>query len=491
MLCSAGAVAEEQDLAGRQQDGVDAGDVDVRLRRTTGPPPGRAGRHQAAGRRLRRAEVGGQPARLAARPPVLQGVGAAQDLRLDAHELGLGDARTGRDAVRPRRSGAAAERGAPRGRRPPSPAAIPRRSPMPTSASPSAYCETTARPEPSPLRLVAHTPRDGSADSRPSTSPKSACMSASWAITRGLRGQRRPAPPSAGPGAAGRSAPCRARSRRPRAPATPGPARGPRPPASAKAAPKAAPLAAWTATPATGQRRRPRDHAPQQPNVGESAGAPGRAPPAAPAPPSAAAAAAPAAPRPGPPRDRIGLRRPCSTRARGYPDGMSRPPSLPHPPGPPDPPDGGQRLRRRPPAATRLEREGAAAALHGPAARRSWRRGSRPGTEVVRGDVLDPASLDARPRRRRHGLLPGPLHGLRHATTARPTGAGANFGAGGRGPPACGRIVYLGGLGHGADLSPHLASRQEVGRTLAVVGRPDPRAAGVDRHRLRAARRSR
>src|SRR4051794_11039418 len=33
-----------------------------------------------------------------------------------------------------------------------------------------------------------------------------------------------------------------------------------------------------------------------------------------------------------------------------------------------------------------------------------------------------------------------------------------------------GRIVYLGGLGDGPDLSPHLASRQEVGRLLAATG---------------------
>ncbi|MBE7559534.1 SDR family oxidoreductase [bacterium] len=32
------------------------------------------------------------------------------------------------------------------------------------------------------------------------------------------------------------------------------------------------------------------------------------------------------------------------------------------------------------------------------------------------------------------------------------------------------RIVYLGGLGHGAELSPHLASRQEVGRILRQSG---------------------
>lgn len=35
-----------------------------------------------------------------------------------------------------------------------------------------------------------------------------------------------------------------------------------------------------------------------------------------------------------------------------------------------------------------------------------------------------------------------------------------------------GRIVYLGGLGSGAELSPHLASRQEVGRILRSSGVP-------------------
>jgi uncharacterized protein YbjT (DUF2867 family) len=32
------------------------------------------------------------------------------------------------------------------------------------------------------------------------------------------------------------------------------------------------------------------------------------------------------------------------------------------------------------------------------------------------------------------------------------------------------RIVYLGGLGSGTELSPHLASRREVGRLLASTG---------------------
>lgn len=44
--------------------------------------------------------------------------------------------------------------------------------------------------------------------------------------------------------------------------------------------------------------------------------------------------------------------------------------------------------------------------------------------------------------------------------------AGAAAGAGVR------RIVYLGGLGEGSELSPHLASRQEVGRVLASTGVP-------------------
>ncbi len=92
-----------------------------------------------------------------------------------------------------------------------------------------------------------------SAVSRPSTSPKSACITASWAKTRGLvsSGGQRPERRSgwtrsisAMPGQVARvSAPAQAR-----------PARGPRAPAIAKAAPKAAPLAACTRAPARGQR---------------------------------------------------------------------------------------------------------------------------------------------------------------------------------------------------------------------------------------------
>jgi uncharacterized protein YbjT (DUF2867 family) len=104
-------------------------------------------------------------------------------------------------------------------------------------------------------------------------------------------------------------------------------------------------------------------------------------------------------------------------------------------------------------------------------------RSESPTTEVVRGDVLDPASLDA--------ALDGIdaayylVHSLGSksdfAATER---AGAeNFAAAAR---AAGirRIVYHSGLGTGYDLSPHLASRQDVGRVL--------RQSGVETLELRA-----
>lgn len=94
-----------------------------------------------------------------------------------------------------------------------------------------------------------------------------------------------------------------------------------------------------------------------------------------------------------------------------------------------------------------------------------------PRVEVVAGDVQDPPSLDR--------ALAGceVAYYLVHSMGA---GAGfeeadrraaANFG---RAAQAGGvrRIVYLGGLGSGGALSPHLASRQEVGRLLAASGVP-------------------
>jgi uncharacterized protein YbjT (DUF2867 family) len=94
-----------------------------------------------------------------------------------------------------------------------------------------------------------------------------------------------------------------------------------------------------------------------------------------------------------------------------------------------------------------------------------------PTTEIVTGDVTDPASLT-------HALagvdaayyLIHSMGGGAGYRAADRAGAEA-FGAAAR---AAGvrRIVYLGGLGGGSDLSPHLASRQEVGATLAASGVP-------------------
>ncbi|MBA3656611.1 MAG: NAD(P)H-binding protein, partial [Gemmatimonadaceae bacterium] len=95
-----------------------------------------------------------------------------------------------------------------------------------------------------------------------------------------------------------------------------------------------------------------------------------------------------------------------------------------------------------------------------------------PGTEVVAGDVLDRASLDA--------ALQGVdlayylVHSMGSSGSfeeADRTGA-MNFAAAAR---AAGvkRLVYLGGLGGAEeDLSPHLRSRQEVGKILRESGLP-------------------
>jgi uncharacterized protein YbjT (DUF2867 family) len=102
-------------------------------------------------------------------------------------------------------------------------------------------------------------------------------------------------------------------------------------------------------------------------------------------------------------------------------------------------------------------------------ARRPEAIAARAGLEIVAGDALDPGAV----RRALEGVdvayylihamgSPGGFERLdRHAATVF---AGAAREAGVR------RIVYLGGLGDGPDLSTHLASRQEVGRLLASTG---------------------
>ena len=94
-----------------------------------------------------------------------------------------------------------------------------------------------------------------------------------------------------------------------------------------------------------------------------------------------------------------------------------------------------------------------------------------PRVQVVEGDVQDQSSLD----RALAGC--GAAYYLVHSMGAgsgfqeADRKAATNFGRAAR---AAGvrRIIYLGGLGSGTAMSPHLASRQEVGRLLALSGVP-------------------
>lgn len=91
----------------------------------------------------------------------------------------------------------------------------------------------------------------------------------------------------------------------------------------------------------------------------------------------------------------------------------------------------------------------------------------RSDVEVATGDVFDPESLV--------GAMDGcdaafylvhSMDGSGEDFQDRDRRAAQNF-ADAAGEVGLGRIVYLGGLGEGDDLSKHLASRQEVGRILA------------------------
>ena len=92
-----------------------------------------------------------------------------------------------------------------------------------------------------------------------------------------------------------------------------------------------------------------------------------------------------------------------------------------------------------------------------------------PTTEVVAGDIKDAESLRAAMRDVNvayylvHSMSGGSDYRQADREGAEAFGAAASE-AGVR------RIVYLGGLGEGDDLSPHLESRQEVGRVLAQSG---------------------
>jgi uncharacterized protein YbjT (DUF2867 family) len=94
-----------------------------------------------------------------------------------------------------------------------------------------------------------------------------------------------------------------------------------------------------------------------------------------------------------------------------------------------------------------------------------------PRVEVVAGDVQDPSSLD-----RALAGCPAAYYlvhsmGVAGGFEEADRRAAASFGQAAR-AGGVRRIIYLGGLGAGTDLSPHLASRQEVGRILADSGVP-------------------
>ncbi|MCK6459052.1 MAG: SDR family oxidoreductase, partial [Planctomycetes bacterium] len=89
-----------------------------------------------------------------------------------------------------------------------------------------------------------------------------------------------------------------------------------------------------------------------------------------------------------------------------------------------------------------------------------------PSVEVVRGDVLDPASLGPALAGIDAAFYLVHSMGSKRGFEEKERAGARNFGEAAR-AAGVSRIVYLGGLGHGDALSPHLASRQETGRMLA------------------------
>lgn len=92
-------------------------------------------------------------------------------------------------------------------------------------------------------------------------------------------------------------------------------------------------------------------------------------------------------------------------------------------------------------------------------------------TEVVEGDVLAPETLGPALEdvEACYYLVHSMGSGLDFEAEDR--AAARHFGAAAR-RAGVRRIIYLGGLGHGPDLSPHLRSRQEVGDILRESGVP-------------------
>lgn len=92
-------------------------------------------------------------------------------------------------------------------------------------------------------------------------------------------------------------------------------------------------------------------------------------------------------------------------------------------------------------------------------------------TTLIKGSIDDPAALAASLSGARAAYyLVHSMGGTRRFEEADRQAA-ERFGRAAR-EAGVGRIVYLGGLGHGRDLSRHLASRQETGTILAASGVP-------------------
>ena len=100
-----------------------------------------------------------------------------------------------------------------------------------------------------------------------------------------------------------------------------------------------------------------------------------------------------------------------------------------------------------------------------------------PGTEVVFGDVLESRSLDAALADVDTAYYLIHSMGEKRGYAQRDSNGAQNFAAAAR-RAGLRRIIYLGGLGRGEDLSQHLRSRQEVGQIL--------KASGVETIELRA-----
>jgi uncharacterized protein YbjT (DUF2867 family) len=92
-------------------------------------------------------------------------------------------------------------------------------------------------------------------------------------------------------------------------------------------------------------------------------------------------------------------------------------------------------------------------------------------TEVVEGDVLKPDTLEAAFEGVEMAYYLVHSMGSGGDFEAQDRAAAQNFGDAAR-RARVRRIIYLGGLGHGPDLSPHLRSRHEVGEVLRASGVP-------------------